>query len=128
MCSWSRTCNISIPLKIVDTGYGLERIAWVSQGTPTAYDATFGSVIDKLTDISGVELNTEILSENARIAGMMDIEDISDLKLLRKKVADKLSLDPDMLKKTTAPMEAIYIVADHTRCYHLMLKKVILQD
>ena len=52
---------------------------------------------------------------------MMDIEDISDLKLLRKKVADKLSLDPDMLKKTTAPMEAIYIVADHTRCLSFML-------
>ena len=110
-----------IPLKIVDTGYGLERIAWVSQGTPTAYDATFGPVIDKLTDISGVELNTEILSENARIAGMMDLEDISDLKLLRKKVADKLSLDPELLRKETAPMEAIYIVADHTRCLSFML-------
>ncbi|RAP51634.1 MAG: alanine--tRNA ligase, partial [Methanosphaera sp. rholeuAM270] len=86
-----------------------------------AYDATFGPVIDKLTDISGVELNTEILSENARIAGMMDLEDISDLKLLRKKVADKLSLDPEVLKKETAPMEAIYIVADHTRCLSFML-------
>ena len=110
-----------IPLRIVDTGYGLERIAWVSQGTPTAYDATFGPVIEKLTDLSGVELDTEILSENARIAGMMDLEDISDLKLLRKKVADKLSLDPDVLKDATAPMEAIYIVADHTRCLSFML-------
>lgn len=110
-----------IPLRIVDTGYGLERIAWVSQGTPTAYDATFGPVIDKLTDLSGVKLNTEILSENAKIAGMMDLEDISDLKLLRKKVADKLSLDPEVLKKETAPMEAIYIVADHTRCLSFML-------
>lgn len=110
-----------IPLKIVDTGYGLERIAWVSQGTPTAYDATFGSVIEKLTDLSGVELDTEILSENARIAGMMDIEDISDLKLLRKKVADKLNLDEEVLRKATSPMEAIYIVADHTRCLSFML-------
>ncbi len=110
-----------IPLKIVDTGYGLERIAWVSQGTPTAYDATFAPVIKSLTDLSGVELDTEILSENARIAGMMDIEDISDLKLLRKKVADKLSLDPVELKKATDPMEAIYIVSDHTRCLSFML-------
>ena len=110
-----------IPLRIVDTGYGLERIAWVSQGTPTAYDATFGPVINKLTDLSGVELDTEILSENARIAGMMDLEDISDLKLLRKKVAEKLSLDSDVLKEATAPMEAIYIVADHTRCLSFML-------
>lgn len=110
-----------IPLKIVDTGYGLERIAWVSQGTPTAYDATFEPVINKLTDLSGVELDREILSENARIAGMMDIEDISDLKLLRQKVADKLNLDPIKLKDATAPMEAIYIVADHTRCLSFML-------
>ncbi|MCI5867414.1 MAG: alanine--tRNA ligase [Methanosphaera sp.] len=110
-----------IPLKVVDTGYGLERIAWVSQGTPTAYDATFEPVINSLTDLSGVELDTEILSENARIAGMMDIEDISDLKLLRKKVADKLSVDVDYLKDATAPMEAIYIVADHTRCLSFML-------
>ena len=110
-----------IPLQIVDTGYGLERIAWVSQGTPTAYDATFAPVINKLTDLSGVELDTEILSENARIAGMMDIEDISDLKLLRQKVADKLSIDYEKLKNITAPMESIYIVADHTRCLSFML-------
>lgn len=110
-----------IPLKIVDTGYGLERIAWVSQGTPTAYDATFGPVIEKLTQLSGVELDTEILSENARIAGMMDLEDISDLKLLRNKVAEKLGLGPEVLRKATAPMEAIYIVADHTRCLSFML-------
>ncbi len=115
-----------IPLKIVDTGYGLERMVWVSQGTPTAYDATFGSVIDKLTDLSGVELDEEILSENARIAGMMDIEDISDLKLLRKKVADKLSLDVDKLNEVTLPMEAIYIVADHTRCLSFMLSDGII--
>lgn len=110
-----------IPLKIVDTGYGLERIAWVSQGTPTAYDAAFGPIIEQLTDISGVELDTQILSENARIAGMMDIEDISDLNLLRKKVAEKLNLDEDVLRRATSPMEAIYIVADHTRCLSFML-------
>lgn len=42
-----------IPLKIVDTGYGLERFAWISQGTPTAYDASFGPVIEKLQEMSG---------------------------------------------------------------------------
>ena len=72
-----------IPLKIVDTGYGLERFAWISQGTPTAYDASFGPVIDQLKELAGVELDKNILAENARIAGMMDIEDIADLKELQ---------------------------------------------
>jgi alanyl-tRNA synthetase len=110
-----------IPLKIVDTGYGLERFAWISQGTPTAYDASFGPVIRQLKDMSGVEVDQNILAENAQVAGMMDIEDIADLKTLRKRVATRLNLSIDQLIQATRPMEAIYIIADHTRCLGFML-------
>lgn len=110
-----------IPIKVVDTGYGLERIAWISQGTPTAYDACFAPVVNKLMDLTGVELNEEILSRNAEIAGMMDIEDIGDLKQLRQQVADSLNLSLDELLEFAEPMEAIYIIADHTRCLAFML-------
>lgn len=110
-----------IPIKVVDTGYGLERIAWISQGTPTAYDACFGPVIDKLKELTGVTLNEDILGRNAQIAGMMDIEDIGDLKELRQKVADSLGLTLDELLEFAEPMEAIYIIADHTRCLAFML-------
>lgn len=34
------------PLNIVDTGYGLERIAWCTQGTKTVYDAVFPEIIE----------------------------------------------------------------------------------
>jgi len=34
------------PLNIVDTGYGLERIAWVTQGTKTVYETVFPEVIE----------------------------------------------------------------------------------
>ncbi len=35
----------SNPLNIVDTGYGLERIAWLTQGTKTIYDCVFPEII-----------------------------------------------------------------------------------
>jgi alanine--tRNA ligase len=37
-----------MPLTVVDTGYGLERMAWLSQGTKTAYEATFGASYEEL--------------------------------------------------------------------------------
>jgi alanyl-tRNA synthetase len=110
-----------IPLKIVDTGYGLERFAWISQGTPTAYDAAFGPVIKQLQEMAGVKLNHHILGENAQVAGMMDIEDIADLKILRSRVAERLGITLEELKEATEPMEAIYVIADHTRCLAFML-------
>jgi len=33
------------PLNIVDTGYGLERIAWITQGTSTIYDTVFPEMV-----------------------------------------------------------------------------------
>ncbi len=110
-----------IPLKIVDTGYGLERFAWISQGTPTAYDASFGPVIYQLEKLAGVELDEYILAENARIAGMMDIEDIADLKELRRRVAERIGISVEKLRIATEPMEAVYIIADHTRCLCFMI-------
>ncbi len=38
----------AMPLTVVDTGYGLERLVWASQGTRTAYEAVFGSAYDEL--------------------------------------------------------------------------------
>ena len=37
-----------MPLTVVDTGYGLERLVWASQGTKSAYEAVFGSEYDEL--------------------------------------------------------------------------------
>ncbi len=36
------------PLNIVDTGYGLERIAWCTQGSKTVYDSVFPDMINWL--------------------------------------------------------------------------------
>ncbi len=110
-----------IPIKTVDTGYGLERFAWISQGTPTAYDACFAPVIDKLKSITNIDVDENILAENAQIAGMMDIETFADIRSLREKVANKLSISIDELLKSAEPMEAIYVIADHTRCLAFML-------
>ena len=110
-----------IPLKTVDTGYGLERFAWISQGTPTAYDACFAPVIEKLKKITNIDVDEAILAENAQIAGMMDIETFADLRTLREKVANKLNISVEELLKSAKPMEAIYVLADHTRCLAFML-------
>ena len=48
------------PLNIVDTGYGLERIAWLSQGSETIYDSVFPEIISWLKN--HIEDNSDIVS------------------------------------------------------------------
>lgn len=119
-----------MPLRIVDTGYGLERFTWASCGTPTAYDAVFPDMIPRLLNAAGMEdyLNNAeiegILGKNAQFAGLMDIrgEKISEL---RQKVAKASSISVKKLEKIIVPMENIYALCDHTRCLAYMLGDLI---
>ena len=48
---------------IVDTGYGLERFVWASNGSTTIYDAIFPDMIKILSDSIGNNINQDILEK-----------------------------------------------------------------
>ena len=111
-----------IPLKIVDTGYGIERFVWASTGEPTIYDAIFKNIVNKLKEDAGVEdIDKEILAKITEVAGLMDVKDVGDLRKLREEVANKVNISVDELDKLISPYEDIYAIADHTRALAFML-------
>lgn len=48
-----------LPIKVIDTGIGLERIPWLINGTPTSYVDVFKNSLQFLVNQLGVELNNE---------------------------------------------------------------------
>jgi alanyl-tRNA synthetase len=54
------------PLNIVDTGYGLERIAWFTTGTPTVYETAFPKMLTFLRN------EIKDLSDKQSIYGLAD--------------------------------------------------------
>ncbi|WP_292484296.1 alanine--tRNA ligase [Methanohalobium sp.] len=112
---------------IVDTGYGLERLVWASKGTPTIYDAIFPSIVNELMEYAGLEHEledseySELLSQNARFAGLMDVSEKANLKELRKQVAESIGTSIEKLTSIMEPVEKVYAIADHTRCLTFML-------
>ncbi|OYT52807.1 MAG: alanine--tRNA ligase [Candidatus Altiarchaeales archaeon ex4484_2] len=107
-------------MQVVDTGYGLERFAWVSQGTPNAYEAVMPEVLGRLKNELELNEDHNILREYSRIAGMMNVESNADLKQLRKRVADNIGIPVDKLISVTKPFEDLYAVGDHTRALTFM--------
>jgi len=109
---------------VVDTGYGLERWTWMSQGTPTVYEAVYPEMIDFLKENAGVEYTDEeaaIIHEAARLSGNLDIDDVDDVEAARGDIADELDVDVDRLRELVEPLESIYAIADHSRTLAYML-------
>jgi alanyl-tRNA synthetase len=107
---------------IVDTGYGLERFTWLSQGTPTVYEAVYPEMVDRIVEEAGVERpEDEILADIARLAGMMDADEVDDVRDVRREVAENVGLSLADFDELLTPIENSFAVADHTRVLAYML-------
>jgi alanyl-tRNA synthetase len=62
-----------------------------------------------------------ILAQNARLAGFMDVSEKANLLELRKKVASNIGMTVDKLSAIMEPVEKVYAITDHTRCLTFML-------
>ena len=111
-----------MPLRVVDTGYGIERIAWFTQDVPTAFHAIYGSLLDEFRKILGVEPAPEnLLWAAARDAGRLDPEDPRSLEAFYRRAAEDAGLPLEEAKQLLQREAAVYAVLDHSKTIALML-------
>jgi alanyl-tRNA synthetase len=110
--------------RIIDTGYGLERWTWMSQGTTTIYEAIYPEMIDVLTDNAGIEHTEEeaqIVHDAAVLSGKLDIDEIEEIEEAREEIAEEIGVSTERLTELVKPLEDIYAIADHSRTLAYML-------
>ncbi len=111
-----------MPLKIVDTGYGIERYTWLSQGSLSGFHAVYGSLLDRIISLTGIDkVDERFLVESAKFSALMKVESTADKRVLRAKVAERVGIDPTELDQHMTPLENIYAVTDHTKALAFML-------
>jgi len=104
--------------KVVDMGAGLERFAWLSQGTPTSYDITFKPVLDALKKKAAIgfdKKDEKLFLEYSKLAGALNFEEAEDLKKVEQTIVKKLGVSSEDLGKKIGPLQALYAICDHTR-------------
>ncbi|WP_434731792.1 alanine--tRNA ligase [Thermogladius sp. KZ2Tp1] len=104
------------PVLVVDCGYGIERITWLSQRTPTGFHAVYGSLVGKFKDLLGVEEPpSDVLKKIVYETSDKEISSVSELLDLATKLGfGEYAKDLERSVYT-------YSILDHTRTLALML-------
>jgi alanyl-tRNA synthetase len=100
--------------KIIDMGAGLERFAWVTMGTPTAYDCCFGPITKNLIEKIGIDIEPKMLQEYFT-AISKGLRESMDLTQVRKTAIKQTKIDEAKFNKIISPLEGIYLITDHLR-------------
>jgi alanyl-tRNA synthetase len=113
---------IEAPIRTVDTGYGIERYTWLSQGTLSGFHAVYEPILDnvfKMADI--VEVDNKLLKKAAELSGLMSLERKAKRREVQKKIAESMGISLAELNKVLLPVENAFSVVDHTKSLVFML-------
>ncbi len=111
-----------IPLKIVDTGYGIERIAWLTQKTPTAFHAIYGGLVSDYHRLLGVEEPSEdVLRVSVKYVGRLNPKNEILYTKLKDEVSRELGLSAEELGSILDKVIKVYALLDHVKTASLML-------
>jgi len=100
--------------KVIDMGAGLNRFAWITQGTPTSYDVTFEPILRYLRKKTGIKYDYEFFLKYSKLAGSLNMDEVKNLKKMKEAIATQLNVTVDLLEKNIKPLEAMYTICDHT--------------
>lgn len=114
---------VEMPIRTVDTGYGIERWTWLTQGSTNGFQPIYGDVLDSIMRLADAKVDEKLFTAASRLSGMMIVETLSDRIESRKKVAARLGINWRELEKLLAPVENAFAVADHTKSIAFILSE-----
>ncbi len=104
-----------LPGKVVDVGWGFERLLWFKSGKDTAYDAAFPKALDYIHKTAGIKPDAKLYRKVAEIAGYVDVGELNDAKHYEQELLSKSGISREQYLGVIRPMQAAYAIADHTR-------------
>ena len=117
---------VKLPIRTVDTGYGLDRFSWLSQGVPSCFHAIYGSLLTKAFEMAGLtQIDENLLCKVARYSGLVTVDKTANRLEARERVAKLVGIDFCDLDKTLNPIESAFAIVDHTKCLSFMLSEGI---
>ncbi len=115
---------VKLPIRTVDTGYGIDRYTWVSQGVPSGFHAIYGELLEKVFKMAGLtKIDKEKLVRVSRVSGLVNLDKKSSRLETRKKEAKLAGMQFTELEEFITPIENAFAVADHTKCLCFMLSE-----
>ncbi len=104
-----------LQMKVIDVGWGLERLLWYMTGKPTVYDATFPNQIEFIKKQAGVKVDEAIMQKYKAMSAELNFEEVANLKEEKRRIAGKLGITLEQMNNQLRPLQATYSIADHAR-------------
>ncbi len=113
---------VEMPIKIVDTGYGIERISWLTQKSPTAFHAIYGDLVNEyFRALCLVSPPEEFFNVAIKYIGRLNPKKKDDLVKLLDLIASESDFSKEDIARYLDDTINVFTLLDHIKTASLML-------
>ncbi len=100
--------------KVVDVGWGFERLLWFYTGYDNIYEATFSNILEKVEKKANIDFDRKLFKKFAALSSELDVTEKGG-KTRELEIVKKAGLTIEDYNKKVKPLQALYAVLDHSR-------------
>jgi len=83
-----------LDIKVIDVGVGLERVAWLVNGSATSYEDTFATGMEYMLSKLDLKVNSGIWEKFGPYSCTLNIDEVDDVDKAWADIAAKIGEDP----------------------------------
>eukprot|EP01017_Pseudomicrothorax_dubius_P013138 TRINITY_DN1567_c0_g2_i3.p1 TRINITY_DN1567_c0_g2~~TRINITY_DN1567_c0_g2_i3.p1 ORF type:complete len:972 (-),score=341.83 TRINITY_DN1567_c0_g2_i3:72-2987(-) len=111
-----------LPIKIIDTGIGLERIPWLINGSPTSYFDVFRNALNYTLAKLEMSINNEVWEKIGPYTCLLNIDEVENIDKTWEQISELIGMDVPTIRSAMTPIRDVYIVLDHTRTVMMIIQ------
>jgi len=115
---------IELPIRTVDTGYGIERFTWLTQGTPSCFDAIYGELYPRLSKLIELpKVDEKLLLRYSPYTALVVPKAGMSVAEARRRVSEASGIPLQRIVEEIAPLEKIYAALDFTKSISFIISE-----
>src|SRR5438093_1304518 len=112
---------VPIPIRTVDTGYGIERWSWLSQGSPSGVHAVYAPLLKDTMAMANMTVDDALATAVTHAAGMFYADGKPWRPAAISWLSNQTGLEASSLQETISKLEEVYALIDHTKTLSFLL-------
>jgi alanyl-tRNA synthetase len=101
--------------KVVDVGWGFERLLWFYTGFDTMYEAVFHDILKKISPGINIEMDKTLFRKYAEMSSELDVTERDGSGKGNEELLERNGITKEDYERKIRPLQALYAVLDHTR-------------
>jgi len=115
---------VELPIRTVDTGYGMERFLWLTTGAPSSMFVVHPKALNYIIEEGKITYDEDTIKKY--VIELSGLSNKGSVKEIREEIAKRIGVSTEYLEKQVLSLEKAFKIVDHSKSLVFILSEGVI--